>query len=411
MMRHIHLNPLGGIAGDMFAACLLDAFPQYADSVVAAAQNMASVECAFVPHGDGTLTGSRFVVGQEHHPSHRHGHHHTHAAWRDIRGRLQASALAPAVREHAIGIFAVLAEAEGRVHGCTPDEVTFHEVGAVDSIADIVAAAALIDAIGPATWSVASLPLGGGTVHTAHGLMPVPAPATALLLEGLAVHDDGVAGERVTPTGAAILRYLGCATGGPARGTLRHGGYGFGSRRLPGLSNCLRALVFDAADAKAGPGHRELAVISFEVDDQSGEDLAIGLDRVRAMPGVHDVVQMAAFGKKSRLAVHVQVLAAPEALDAAVEACFRETTTIGLRTHLVQGRALPRRFATVETEDQAMTVKLVERPAQGGAAVLTGKVEADHLRPIESHAARTRLRREAESLAVARDQSTPADAL
>jgi uncharacterized protein (TIGR00299 family) protein len=395
-MRHIHLHPLGGVAGDMFVACLLDAFPEHRPAAIEAAQSLASVGCRLVPHNDGTLAGSRFLVDD---PEHGHHHDHHHTSWRDIRTQLAAAALAPAVRAHAIGIFAVLAEAEGRVHGVPADDVTFHEVGAVDSIADIVAAAALIEAVGPARWTVASLPVGGGTVRTAHGPMPVPAPATALLLEGFAMHDDGIAGERVTPTGAAILRHLGCDAAASIGGTLRQSGYGFGTRRLPGISNCLRALVFEAERA-VSPGHRELAVISFEVDDQSGEDLAMGLDRLRARPGVHDVVQMTAFGKKSRLAVHVQVLAAPDALDEVVDACFRETTTIGLRTHLVQGRALARRFATVDVEGHAMTVKLVERPGEASAAQVTGKAEADQLRPISSHAARTRLRQQAERLAM-----------
>jgi pyridinium-3,5-bisthiocarboxylic acid mononucleotide nickel chelatase len=403
-MRHIHLHPLGGVAGDMFVACLLDAFPEHRPAAIEAAQSLASVDCRLVPHNDGTLAGSRFLVDD---PGHGHHHDHHHTSWRDIRAQLAAAALAPAVRAHATGIFAVLAEAEGRVHGVPADDVTFHEVGAVDSLADIVAAAALIEAVGPARWTVASLPVGGGTVRTAHGPMPVPAPATALLLEGFAMHDDGITGERVTPTGAAILRHLGCGAAAPVSGTLRrpsygtlrHSGYGFGTRRLPGISNCLRALVFEAERA-ASPGHRELAVISFEVDDQSGEDLAIGLERLRTSAGVHDVVQMTAFGKKSRLAVHVQVLAAPDALDDVVDACFRETTTIGLRTHLVQGRALARRFATVDVEGHAMTVKLVERPGEASAAQVTGKAEADQLRPISSHAARTRLRQQAERLAM-----------
>jgi len=403
-MRHIHLHPLGGVAGDMFVGCLFDAFREHREAAVEAAQTLAQASCRVVPHNDGTLTGCRFVVDKA---GHDHGHeHHHHTAWRDIRARLEDSALAPAVRAHAIGIFAVLAEAEGRVHGVPAEAVTFHEVGAVDSIADIVAAAAVIEAVAPARWSVAPLPLGGGTVRTAHGPMPVPAPATALLLEGFSMHDDGIAGERVTPTGAAILRYLGCSAAAPVGGTLRRSGYGFGTRRLPGISNCLRALVFEAEAVAAAPGHRELAVISFEVDDQSGEDLATGLEQLRAMPGVHDVVQMAAFGKKSRLAVHVQVLAAPEKLDDVVEACFRETTTIGLRTHLVEGRALTRRFSTVEVDGRAMTVKLVERPGEAGATLVTGKAEADHLRPVASHAARARLRQQAEQLAAGPDQGT-----
>jgi len=402
-MRHIHLHPLGGAAGDMFVACLLDAFPEHRAAAVEAAEALAHVGCRLLPHEDGTLTGSRFVVEDA---PHDHGHGHGHAHWRGIRARLEDLSLAPAVRAHAVDIFAVLAEAEGRIHGVPADAVTFHEVGAADSIADIVAAAAVIEAVGPARWSVAPLPLGGGTVQTAHGMMPVPAPATALLLEGFAMHDDGIAGERVTPTGAAILRYLECGATAPVRGTLRRSGYGFGTRRLPGVSNCLRALVFEDGAAASAPGHRELAVISFEVDDQSGEDLATGLERLRALPGVHDVLQMAAFGKKSRLAVHVQVLAAPDALDAAVEACFRETTTIGLRTHMAEGRALARRFAAVEVDGQEATVKLVERPGEDGGTVVTGKAEADHLRPVASHAARMRLRQQAEQLAVSRDQAS-----
>ena len=170
-------------------------------------------------------------------------------------------------------------------------------------------------------------------------------------------------------------------------------GYGFGTRLLPGLSNCLRVLVLETHQVKQSE-HRDLAVISFEVDDQSGEELAAGLDHVRAAEGVHDVLQMAAFGKKGRMTTHIQVLVRPDALDAAVAACFRETTTIGLRTHLVQGLALPRWFTDVQVEGRDARVKMVERP--GG---ITGKIEADDMRGLASHAARTRLRRAAEEKA------------
>ncbi|MGI4975383.1 MAG: LarC family nickel insertion protein [Janthinobacterium lividum] len=428
-MRHIHLDPLGGVAGDMFAAALLDAFPAHAQDAARAAALLSGVPCRLAAHDDGTLTGRRFLVdaaggdhGHDHHHDHDHDDHHGHAAhdghhgtahahpresdgagsWRALRARIEAAGLPAEVLRHALGIFGCLAEAEGRVHGVAADAVTFHEVGAADSVADIVAAAWVIAAIGPATWSVGALPLGGGTVRTAHGPMPVPAPATALLLEGFAVRDDGVGGERVTPTGAAILRHLGCAGAArPRTATLQGSGIGFGSRVLPGMSNCLRALVLDTAapdgaPAEAAPGHRALAVIAFEVDDQSGEELAAGLDQLRGLDGVHDVVQMAAFGKKNRMAVHVQVLVRPDRLDAAVEACFRETTTIGLRTHLVQGRALPRRFAEIPVDGHAVAVKLVERP--GG---VTAKAESDSLRQVAGHAARTGLRRAAERKAEA----------
>ena len=368
----------------MFVATLLDLMPEHRDDVVETAQSIAGVSCRLHDHNDGTLTGRRFEVTAA-----LAGHAH-HVPWRAIRARLEASDLLASVRAHAVGIFACLAEAEARVHGVAPDAVAFHEVGAADSIADIVAAAWLIAAIGPATWSVGALPIGSGRVGTAHGVMPVPTPATVLLLEGFATFDDGIAGERVTPTGAAILRHLAATSARRPPAILRGSGHGFGTRVLPGLSNCLRVLSFDVPSVSS-PEHRELAVIAFEIDDQSGEELAAGLDRIRTTEGVHDVIQIAAFGKKGRLAVQVQVLAQPACLDSAIEACFRETTTIGLRTHLVHGRALVRRFTEVAGPDRSLQVKLVERPDG-----ITGKIESDHLLGLAGHGARTRLRRDAE---------------
>ncbi len=385
-MQHIHLDPVGGVAGDMVIAALLDAWPEQEAPVIRAAETVAGVSARLLRHDDGVLTGARFRVAKADHD------HHAHADWRDIRARLHAASLPPAIRDHALAIFALLADAEARVHGCAPEEVTFHEVGAADSIADIVGAAVLIAAAGAgATWSVAALPLGAGRIETAHGTMPVPAPATALLLEGFETIDDGIAGERVTPTGAAILRHL-CrapAPSGPRR--LRQSGIGFGTRRLPGISNCLRALVFERMSSHPATGHRELAVIAFEVDDQSAEDLAAGLDRVRALPGIHDVLQMPAFGKKGRMAAHVQVLARPDAIDAATDACFAETTTIGLRIQIVRGLALPRASTEVAISGHRLRVKLAERP--GGR---TGKAESDDVLRLAGHATRARLRRQAE---------------
>ena len=392
-MRHLHLDPLGGVAGDMFVAALLDAAPAQQAACARAVESVARAPCRLLRHHDDVLSGARFAVEAE-------ASRHAHAAWHDIRARLHAAPLDPAVQGHAIGIFAALAEAEARVHGIEPEAVTFHEVGAVDSIADIVAAAVLIaaqdGADGPASWSCGPLPLGAGRVQSAHGWLPVPAPATALLLEGFATIDDGIGGERVTPTGAAILRHLRADRPAPPGARRLLGtGIGFGTRRLPGLSNVLRVLVSERQPAaRAAPDHRELAVISFEVDDQTAEDLATGLDRIRAVAGVHDALQMPAFGKKGRMTAHVQVLAAPEAMEAAVAACFRETSTIGLRTALVAGRALSRTVADVSVGGRTVRVKRVERPDG-----VSGKAECDDVRAEPGHAARTRLRQAAERLA------------
>ncbi len=419
MMIHLHLDPLGGLAGDMFAAALLSAFPEHANLVADAVAKAVPVRCRLLPHNDGVLAGLRFRVEgadgrpadapaatirshtHDHGHDHHHGHDHAHRAWRQIRADLLSCGLDPAVLAPAVGIFSALADAEGRVHGVPADAVSFHEVGAADSIADIVAAATLIDAISATSWSISALPLGAGRIRTAHGLMPVPAPATVLLLDGFDMLDDGIPGERVTPTGAAILRYLkdsGVLGSRPA-GRLAGCGIGFGTKTLPGTSNCVRVLVTETArPPKPATGHRTLAVIAFEVDDQSGEDLAAGLERIRAVDGVHDIVQMPAIGKKGRMAVHVQVLAAPDALPDVTAACFRETTTIGLRTHLVEGQALPRQTARVAVDGASVDVKLVERPDGR-----TGKAEADHLLGLPGHAARTRLRRQAEAMAMHRD--------
>lgn len=389
-MRHVHLDPLGGIAGDMFVAALLDAFPDHAADTLDAARALSGAGCALLTHHDG-FGGRRFDVRAPEEPEHDH-------AWRNIRDRIRSSDLPDAVQGHALGIFTQLADAEAHVHGVAPDAVRFHEVGAADSIADIVAAAWLIARLDASSWSVGPLPLGGGRVQTEHGPMPVPAPATARLLEGFCLIDDGIAGERVTPTGAAILRYLGCTASPPAAAArLVASGVGFGSRKMRGLPNALRVLVFESAGEAPVPPQREVCVIEFEVDDQSAEDLASGLDRLRAEDGVLDVVQWPAFGKKGRMATHVQILLDPARLAAVTDACFRETTTTGLRTQIVGGYALRRRMELVSVGEHQLRVKLVDRP--GGRSA---KAESDDVRALEDHAVRASLRRRAEELAEAR---------
>ena len=414
----IHFDPLGGWSGDMFAAAMLDAFPDLWPAVERAIEALElgpEARCTLVPHRDQALTGRRFQVAAElsHAPDHHHDHgghdhergnaaSHGHRAWTEIRGLIERSGLDRAVKDHAVAIFGLLAEAEAEVHGVPVEAVTFHEVGAVDSIVDIVAAAQLIAGCRADGWTSAALPLGSGRVRTQHGLLLVPAPATALLLRGLPTIDDGIPGERVTPTGAAIARYL-LGEAPPLRGAPRRllaAGTGFGSRHLPGVSNCLRVLAFEPLEtSQPGPGfaHRELCVIAFEVDDLSAEDLAHGLDHIRAMAGIHDVIQSVAFGKKGRMATQVQVLAAPEALESAIAACFTETTTIGLRYHTVRGAVLPRAAAEASLGDRRLRVKTVQRP--GGCS--TAKAEAADVAAEPGHAARVALRRKAEAAVLA----------
>ena len=393
-LPRFHLDPVGGIAGDMFAAALLDARPELADGLRAALGGLRlppDVDIAIDPHGDAALTGTRFRVTAP------EGDEHRHVRLADVRARLEAARIEPAVRGRALAIFTLLAEAEGAVHGMDPDEVTFHEVGAWDATVDIVAAAHLIEALGPARWSCGAIPLGSGRVRCAHGLLPVPAPAVVHLLRGLATHDDGIAGERVTPTGAAILAHLAPSQGAAREAeTLTGVGTGFGSRTLPGLSNVLRVLAF--APVAPAALQESVAVLRFEIDDQTPEDLALGLDRVRSRPGILDVVQWPVYGKKGRMLAAVQVLAEAAARDAALDAVFAETTTLGVRWSHVSRSALARDTAAHGDALGTVRVKRARRP--GGA--VTAKAELADLAESAGHAARQERRRSAEAKALGR---------
>lgn len=387
--RHIHLDAIGGVAGDMFVAAVLDAFPALAAPCLDAVRHLVggAAEIALAPAVSHGFRGARLAVTPRPDHHHHHQHDHQHRAWAEIAGEIAAAPLPPGARDAALGIFRGLAEAEAAVHGVPVESVHFHEVGAIDSIADIVAAGWLIDALGASGWSVGPLPLGSGTARTAHGPIPVPAPATVRLLRGFVVVDDDLPGERVTPTGAAILAHLAPAARRPA-GRLGATGLGLGTRDLPDRANGLRLLEIrlDAADALRA---EEVAVLRFDIDDQTGEDLAVALDRLRAEAGVIDVTQAPAIGKKGRMAVQVRLLAVPDRAEAVADAVFRETTTLGLRLAREERRVLPRDGVTAD----GIRVKRARRP--GGA---TAKAEIGDL--AGDAAARARRRAAAEAAAL-----------
>src|SRR5688572_19961088 len=416
-LARIHLDPIGGIAGDMFVAAMADAFPEHVPGLMSELAKLGSIEgVRMLAHEDGVLHGRRFSVdaplsSHGHAHSHDHGdghdHGHLHVPHREIRARLLTAGLDPATLKHALELFGLLAEVEGAVHGIGPEDVAFHEVGAWDSFVDFTAAAYFIAAVAPSRWTIGPLPLGGGRVKTAHGVLPMPAPATVRLLEGLTVIDDGVAGERVTPTGAAIARYL-CGQhrhpvpeqprfgAGPIRSplsTIAATGHGFGTMKLPGIPNLLRVLAFADAPSMPQPLDEEIATLEFEVDDQTAEDLAVALERLRAAVGVLDASQSATVGKKGRLATRVHVLARPDAVDAVADLCLAQTTTLGVRISRLWRRTVAR--ASVDTSND-VRVKVASRPTGD----MTAKAEMDDLAVVpggrkEREAARARAETEA----------------
>ncbi len=391
---HLHLEPVGGISGDMFIGAILSCRPELESDIpdVLLKVGLADrVSTSFENHRDHTLSGSRFVVNQN-----SHDHHHT--SFQDIRDRLEKSTLAPAVINRAIDIFERLAIAEGKCHGCPPEDVTFHEVGALDSIADITIAAYLIEALGADSWSVSAIPLGSGRINSQHGLLPVPAPATTILLQGLTVFDDGISGERVTPTGAAIINHLNPSYGVPtAPAKFLRSGIGFGTRTFKGLSNILRISELQPYTTDQESNTEQITIINFEVDDQTPEDLAAGIDCLRHSYGVIDVNHSTVIGKKGRHAMHVQVLCHSIDENVVMDECFLQTSTIGIRFHHVQRRILTR----TESLHNGVRVKTANRLES-----MTAKADIDDVtRKHTTHVARVSARLQAEEAILNRDKS------
>ncbi len=388
--RHIHLDVVGGIAGDMFIAALLDAHPDLTEGTVAAIRSAGVPDDWVVgPEsvGGGDLVGSRMRIDP---PGDVESGHRDYSS---VASSIHAAALAPRVRDGALDILGLIASAEAEVHGVAVENVVLHELGAIDSVADVVGAAYLIEHLSPSSWSTSPLPVGGGLVATDHGRLPVPAPATQLLLKGFPFVDDGIGGERITPTGAAILRYLDPSLGLPS-GILHSAetGHGFGTRELPGIANLLRVRCYAAACGSSS--ETQVAVIEFMVDDQTPEDLAVGLDILRDQPGVLEVLQTAVVAKKGRMGFSILVLAEPASLEQTVQTCFEQTTTIGVRYRYEKRTVLPRTEFSGVTD---VSVKVVDRP--GGAE--TAKAEMDDIaRQAHRHDDRQRLRRRVEAAAL-----------
>ncbi len=398
MTHTIHLDAVGGVAGDMFVAAMLDARPDLCARVLADAAAVLPAAAGapeLLETASGALRARRFGLaapGVHHHaPADDHDHRHGGDAgsFRDMVARIRAASLHAGTTAHAVAILTLLAEAEAVLHGVPVAEVHFHEIADWDSLLDVVAAGSIAAALHGARWTVSPLPRGGGLVKTRHGLLPVPAPATAAILRGFTWRDDGVSGERVTPTGAAILRHLvDPAAPVVASGRLEAVGTGAGTRILPGIPNVLRVLVFDDADAVQPD---RISVLGFEIDDMTGEEVAVAADRLRAVDGVVDLSIGQRLGKKGRAMQSFRLLVRPDAAQAVADRCFAETSTIGLRLREERRLVLPRRLSRTACEGQDVGVKSARRP--GG--IETAKAESDDLAG-DTLAARRRLKQRAE---------------
>jgi uncharacterized protein (TIGR00299 family) protein len=258
---------------------------------------------------------------------------------------IEQSSLPDGVKETAQRVFFRLAEAEAKVHGVEIGHVHFHEVGGLDSIIDIVGTAICLHHLGIGEISVSPLPLGGGFVETAHGRLPVPAPATAELLRGLRVHGGLGEGERVTPTGAAIVAALASGSGSPPAFTIEKTGCGAGDRDFQDAPNILRLFMGEAETPFAGD---EIEVMETHIDDMNPELFGFLMERLLtagALDAAFSPLQM----KKNRPGVLLRVLCREEKRDAVIDTLFRETSTIGVRFSEMTRVELERERVTVDT--------------------------------------------------------------
>ena len=378
-MRIGYLECFAGISGDMLMAALVDAgapielLQRTAASLGLGAElrvtrvNRSGIQSTKIDvmvqgklHEPAAATGPIEHQHDHHHDEgHKHehsAHHHEHEHGRNlaqIRSLLTSADLTQRARDLSLNAFSLLAQAEGRIHGVPPEQVHFHEVGAVDAIVDIACSAAAADALDLDQWYCSPVNVGSGFVNCAHGRFPVPAPATAELLKNAPVYSAHVQVELVTPTGAALLRALDCRFEPAPMMRVQSIGYGAGTRNPERFPNVLRVSLAETVEPL---GEDKVTVLECAVDDQSPEILAhtaqLALER-----GALDVMSASVTMKKGRLGTLLTVLCKPGDADHLQQLLFRETSTLGIRVREENRVVLARETTPVETDFGVIRVK------------------------------------------------------
>lgn len=317
------------------------------------------------------------VHGQEeghHHHDHKHEHHHHHRSLGDIREMIGGFDLPQAVRDRAMEVYGRIAQAESAAHGVAVGEVHFHEVGALDAVMDVTGVCYLMHLLAPEAVLASPVTVGSGTVRTAHGLLPVPAPATARLLEGAPVVSGDIAAELCTPTGAALLRSFAGGFGPMPEGVVRGCGYGCGTKDFP-RANCLRAFWLDTAETGAGPNDT-VTELKANIDDMTGEELGQAMEELLAA-GALDVSYLPLQMKKRRPGTLLLCLCRPADANRLAREILRLTSTFGVR------RTDCPRYALAVTVDKVDTpLGPVARKTGTGWGLVKSKPEYEDLAAI-----------------------------
>jgi pyridinium-3,5-bisthiocarboxylic acid mononucleotide nickel chelatase len=341
MAKIAYLDCASGISGDMMLAALVDAGAGL-EHLGAAIASLGLLECRLTVE-EVRRQGFRGLQVHVLCPVEK-----THRRLRDISAMIDAGQVSPRAKEQAKKIFIRLAEAEAKVHGTSVENVHFHEVGAADSIADIVGTVVGLERLGVERLMASPVPTGSGKIKIAHGECGVPAPATAELLRGIPLAESSIVGELTTPTGAAILATLAESFGPPPAMTIRAIGYGAGSRDWATQPNILRLMLGETSDRESCRFIDHVCELETTIDDASGEFIGYCIERLW-QAGALEVYTTAIGMKKNRPGVLLTVLCAPADEEKIAETLFRETTTLGIRRTMVARRVLRREPHTVET--------------------------------------------------------------
>jgi uncharacterized protein (TIGR00299 family) protein len=342
-----YLDAFSGISGDMLVGALADAGADQSAIIDALASLETGATLSFERVKRGGIGATKFHVAiAEETRAHRHLPH--------ILKMIEKAALPDRAKQNAAAVFQRLGEAEAAVHQVPIERVHFHEVGAADSIADIVGACLGFELLGVAAIVSSPLNVGSGAAQTEHGTLPVPAPATAALLAGKPIYADGPAAELTTPTGAALAVTLARSFGVLPPMQIARMGYGAGSHDFPGRANVLRVIIGEESGALEAT---TIAVLEANIDDLSPQILAHAMDRLRE-EGALDVTLQPIEMKKGRLGTLLRVLALPEHRETLAQVIFAETTTLGLRTYTAERRVQFRQWVEVETPYGKVRMKI-----------------------------------------------------
>lgn len=370
-MKTLYLDLSMGAAGDMLAAALFS-LTDRKDHILQSINSLPlpGLEANLLQGEKCGIRGLRYQVlihgREEEEQEHEHGHHH-HSSLGDIRQLISSCPLPEAVIHDALEVYRLLAQAESKVHGQPVEQIHFHEVGSLDAVADILSVCLLIHELAPERICASPVHVGSGTVRCAHGLLPVPAPATAELLRGIPCYSGEIKGELCTPTGAALLKYFVQDFGPLPLTRPEHIGCGLGSRDFP-QANCLRAFL--------GEQGEEAVELSCNVDDMSGEAVGFALEQLMAQ-GALDACWESLGMKKGRPGLRLTVLCAPEDREKMLSLIFRHTSTIGVRETLCRRYILRREKGYVQSPYGPVSVK-----RSSGYGVEKSKPEYEQLKSL-----------------------------